>query len=93
MSIMSAIALYGIVWFMTLFLVLPVRMTTQGDVGDVVPGTHASAPSDVQMWRKVKIVTAIATVAFAVIVAIILSEVISYAMMERVTGWLRGLLG
>ena len=93
MSIMSAIALYGIIWFLTMFLVLPVRMTTQGDVGEVVPGTPASAPSDVQMWRKVKIVTAIATAAFAVIVGVILSEVITYAMLENVTGWLRGLAG
>ncbi|MCH8467255.1 MAG: DUF1467 family protein [Roseinatronobacter sp.] len=85
MSIMSAIALYAVIWFMTMFLVLPFRMKTQGEAGEVVPGTHSSAPSDAQMMRKVKIVTVIATVAFVVIAGIILSEVITYDMIERVT--------
>ena len=85
MSIMSAIALYAVIWFMTLFLVLPFRMKTQGDAGEVVPGTHASAPEDAQMLRKAKLVTIIATVAFIVIAGIILSEVITYEMIERVT--------
>jgi predicted secreted protein len=82
---MSAIALYAVIWFMTMFLVLPFRMKTQGEAGEVVPGTHSSAPSDAQMMRKVKIVTVIATVAFVVIAGIILSEVITYDMIERVT--------
>jgi len=85
MSIMSAIALYAVIWFMTMFLVLPFRMKTQGEAGEVVPGTHSSAPSDAQMMRKVKIVTVIATVAFVVIAGVILSEVITYDMIERVT--------
>ena len=86
MSIMSAIALYGVVWFMTMFLVLPFRLQTQGEAGEVVPGTPSSAPSDAQMLRKVKLVTFIATPAFLVIAGIILSGVITYEMMERITG-------
>ena len=86
MSIMSAIALYGVIWFMTMFLVLPFRMTTQGEAGEVVPGTPSSAPSDVQMLRKVKLVTFIATPTFLVIAGIILSEVITFEMLERLTG-------
>jgi predicted secreted protein len=93
MSIMSALALYGIIWFMTMFLVLPIRMKSQADAGEVVPGTHASAPSDAQMWHKVKIVTAIATLAFVVIVAVILSEIITYEMIENLTRWMRGMPG
>lgn len=85
MSVMSAIALYAIIWFMTMFIVLPFRPRTQGEAGEVVPGTPSSAPSDVQMWRKVKLVTAIATVAFVVIAGIILSEIITFEMIERIT--------
>lgn len=85
MSIMSAIALYGVIWFMTMFLVLPFRVRTQGEADDVVPGTHASAPADMQMLRVVKLVTVIATIAFVAIAGIILSEVITYDMIERVT--------
>lgn len=85
MSVMSAIALYAIIWFMTMFIVLPFRARTQGEAGEVVPGTPSSAPSDVQMWRKVKLVTAIATVAFVVIAGIIMSEIITFEMIERLT--------
>ncbi len=85
MSIMSAIALYAVIWFMTLFLILPFRVTTQGEAGEVVPGTPSSAPSDVQMWRKVKLVTFIATPAFLIIAGIIISEVITYDMIESLT--------
>lgn len=85
MSVMSAIALYGIIWFMTLFLVLPFRQKTQGEAGEVVPGTPSSAPSDAQMWRKIKLVTFIATPAFVVIAGVILSEVITFDMLESLT--------
>ncbi len=85
MSIMSAIALYAVIWFLTMFLVLPFRLTTQGEAGDVVPGTPSSAPSDAQMLRKVKLVTILATGAFIVIAGIIISEVITYDMIESVT--------
>lgn len=85
MSIMSAIALYGIIWFMTMFLVLPFRGKSQGEAGEVVPGTPSSAPSDAQMWRKVKLVTLIASVTFIITAGIIISEIISFDMIESLT--------
>lgn len=85
MSIMSAIALYGILWFLTMFIVLPIRLKTQGDVGQVVPGTHASAPSEIQMWSKVKLTTLISTVAFVTVAVVIWSEIITFDMIESVT--------
>ena len=85
MSVMSAIALYAIIWFMTLFLALPFRPRSQADAGEIVPGTPAGAPHDAQMWRQVRRVTIIATIAYVVIAGIILSEVITYEMIERIT--------
>ncbi|AKS46899.1 Predicted secreted protein [Octadecabacter temperatus] len=77
MGITSAIVLFAVVWFMTLFVVLPLRMKTQGEVGDVVPGTHTSAPADAQIGRKARITTYFAIPIWAVLVAIILSGWIS----------------
>ena len=77
MSITSAIVLFAVIWFMVLFIVLPLRMKTQGDVGEIVPGTHASAPDDAQLGRKVKIVTFVAIPLWIVIAGTILSGVIS----------------
>ena len=77
MSITSAIVLFAVIWFMVFFVVLPLRLTTQGEAGDVVPGTHASAPSDPQLRRKVRTTTLWALVLWVVIGGTILSGVIT----------------
>jgi predicted secreted protein len=62
---------------MVLFVVLPLRLVTQGEAGDVVPGTHRSAPAEVQIGRKAKITTLWATVLFVIIAGVIVSGRIS----------------
>ena len=73
MSVTSAIVLFAVIWFMVLFCVLPLRLRTQGDDGEVVPGTHAGAPSDAQIGRRALITTAVATVLWAVAFGVIVS--------------------
>ncbi|MGB0798861.1 MAG: DUF1467 family protein, partial [Planktomarina sp.] len=41
MGITSALVLFAVIWFLTLLIVLPLRLQTQGDLGKVVHGTHA----------------------------------------------------
>lgn len=77
MSITSAIVLYAVTWFMVFFIVLPLRFVSQGDAGDVVPGTPKSAPATEIVGRKAKLTTLIATLVWAVLAGIILSGVIS----------------
>ena len=77
MSIVSALVLYAVVWFMVLFVVLPIRLETQGDRGEIEPGTHAGAPANLNMKRKIKVVTIVAAIVWAVIAGVIWSEVIS----------------
>ena len=43
MEIGASLVLFAIIWFMCLYIVLPLKLTTQGDVNDVTPGTPASA--------------------------------------------------
>ena len=45
MGVVSGIVLFAVVWFMVLFVVLPIRLETQGDVGERVEGTHAGSPA------------------------------------------------
>ena len=73
MSITAAFVLFAVCWFMTFFVVLPLRLTTQGEAGSVVPGTPASAPAGFVVRRKARITTMVATVIWAVLCAIILS--------------------
>jgi predicted secreted protein len=73
MSISAAFVLFAVCWFMTFFVVLPLRLTTQGDAGQVVPGTPAGAPLGFVVRRKARITTMVATVIWLVLSAIILS--------------------
>ena len=73
MGITSAIVLYAVIWFMTLLCVIPVRLETQGDKGEIVPGTHAGSPVNPQMKKRFLITTIIAAVLWAIIAGIIFS--------------------
>lgn len=77
MDITSGIVLFAVIWFMVFFVVLPQRLTTQGEAGDVVPGTHSSAPADPQLGRKARITTIWAVVIWAVVATIILTGAIT----------------
>lgn len=73
MSVLSAIVLFAVVWFMVLFVVLPIRLKTQGDVGERVEGTHAGSPaSSFSMHRKLKVTTLWAVLIWALIASVIL---------------------
>lgn len=76
MAITSAIVLFAVIWFLTLFIVLPLRTRTQAEAGSVVPGTPASAPADAGLKRTAWIVTLITVPLWAILCAIILSGMI-----------------
>ncbi len=87
MSITSAIVLFAVIWFMVFLVVLPLRMITQGEAGEVVPGTHVSAPANPQLKRKVLTATWWAIGLWIVIGGTILSGVISvrdFDVMNRI---------
>jgi predicted secreted protein len=68
MSVMFGIALYFLIWWTLLFAVLPLaRAKTQGEAGEIVPGTPASAPSQLMIGRVVLINSALSAVVFAVV--------------------------
>lgn len=67
MSIAFAIAMYFVIWWITLFAVLPFGVRTQGESGEVVPGTSESAPTGVRIGRLFLINTAVACGVFAIV--------------------------
>lgn len=73
MSIISAIVLFAVIWFMVFFIAIPLRLKTQGDVGEIVPGTHAGAPADHQLKKKAWITTFVAFLLWIVIAGVIVS--------------------
>ena len=77
MAITSAIVLFAVIWFMLLLIILPIRLKTQGEQGEVVPGTHASAPDNPQLKKKAKITTAIAFVIWVIVTYVIMTGMIT----------------
>jgi predicted secreted protein len=65
MSLSLGIALYLMIWFMTLFAVLPLGVKTQGEAGEIVEGTPASAPAAPRLLRVAIINTVVAAFVFA----------------------------
>jgi len=88
MSITGGAVLFVVIWFLTMFVTLPIILRTQGEDGDVVPGTHEGAPSDFRLGRTMLIVTVLAVVIWGLVAAIILSGVIT---VEDLDTW--GVLG
>ena len=73
MGITSALVLFAVIWFLVFLVVIPIRLETQGDVGEVEPGTHAGAPANPNLKQKAWITTGISLVIWIIITAVILS--------------------
>ncbi len=74
MSPTFAIAIYFIIWWMTLFAVLPFNVRTQDEAGEIVPGTPESAPSEPKLFRIILTNTIVASFVFAIVWSIITYE-------------------
>ncbi len=77
MNILSAIILFLVVWFMCLFVILPLRLTSQKEAGDVVRGTPASAPSNPQLKKKFLLVTVVAVIVWTGLVLFLMSGIVT----------------
>lgn len=77
MNPVSAIVLYAVIWFMCLFVILPLRIKSQSETGEIVPGTPPSAPSDPMIRKKAIWTTAMATAIFIPIVVIVVFKIIT----------------
>ena len=77
MGITSALVLFAVIWFMTFLIVIPIRIETQGDRGEVEPGTHAGSPEVHNLKRKAWITTGVSVVLWISLAGIILSGWIS----------------
>jgi predicted secreted protein len=64
-------AVYYIVWWVTLFAVLPFGIRSQHEAGEVVRGTEAGAPETPAILRKFIITTLVSLVVFCVLVLVL----------------------
>ena len=68
MKPLSAIAIYFIIWWLCLFVVLPFGVRNSHESGeDVEPGHDAGAPVRTDLWRKVIANTILSAAVFALV--------------------------
>jgi len=73
MGIASGLVLYLVIWAMTFLVAIPIRLQTQGEAGQIVPGTHNGSPQTHHLKKKALITTCVAAVIWAIAAWIIIS--------------------
>ena len=77
MSVTSAFVLFAVIWFLTFLIVIPFKITTQGDVGVVLKGTQAGAPEVHDLRKKAIITTGVSLILWLLITILIVSEIVT----------------
>ena len=62
MTITSAIVLLSVYWFIILFIILPINVTTQNDERNIIEGTAPSSPVNPNLKRKFSITTVVSVI-------------------------------
>ena len=62
MTITSALVLLSVYWFIILFIVLPINVTTQNDERNIIEGTAPSSPVNPNLKRKFSITTIVSVI-------------------------------
>ncbi|MRX49357.1 DUF1467 family protein [Paracoccus sp. S-4012] len=84
MSLTGALILYAVLWFLALFVLLPIGHKSQEEAGEVMPGTPPGAPHDPRLGRKALWAAVIAAVLWCGAAYLIVGGVFTR---EDVLGW------
>ncbi|MCI5075794.1 DUF1467 family protein [Oricola sp.] len=66
MNWISAVAIYFIIWWVVLFMILPVGVRSQVEENDVTLGTEHGAPVKPALGKKMALTTVVAGIIFGV---------------------------
>jgi predicted secreted protein len=65
MTFTTALAAFFLIWWVSLFAVLPWGVRSQHEGGEMAPGTDPGAPTQFRLGRKLLWTTAVAVVIYA----------------------------
>ena len=86
MSVTTGVAIYFLIWWVTLFAILPWGVRNQEESGEIVPGTDPGAPAVHRVWHKLVWTTVVATIIFAVLYVLYTRDLIPYDFLMRISG-------
>jgi predicted secreted protein len=87
MSITTAIAIYFILWWLTLFVVLPWGVRSQHESGEISPGTEPGAPILPRIAVKLLWTTIVSAVMFALLYVVYTYQLIAFEDIDRFLGF------
>jgi predicted secreted protein len=67
MQIGSYIAIYFVIWWLCLFIVLPFGVRNQVDAGSVVRGTEPGSPTVLRVWQRLLATSVLAGILLALL--------------------------
>ena len=85
MQLTTIIAIYFLIWWVTLFAVLPFGVRSQHEGEDYTQGTDPGAPIIAGIGRKLIWTTLVATVIFGIVALVYRSGLIDFAAL---TSWM-----
>ena len=85
MSTTTVVAIYFLIWWVTLFAVLPFGVRSQHESGAFETGTDPGAPAKHLVWRKLLYTTAIATMIFGVLYFAYTRDLIPFEFLKRIS--------
>ena len=83
MSVTTAIAIYFLIWWVTLFAVLPFGVRRQDEDGAIAPGTDPGAPALPRLGWKLVWTTLVASVVFAALYVVYVFELLPLETLAR----------
>ncbi len=85
LSTTTIIAIYFLIWWLTLFAVLPFGVRSQGESGEMAPGTDPGAPAMHRLWSKLLWTTLIASAIAGVLYFCYARNLIPYEFLSRIS--------
>jgi predicted secreted protein len=86
MTIPTGIAIYFLIWWLTLFAVLPWGVRSQHEGEGMVPGSDPGAPILPRLWWKLLWTTLVSAVIFAILYLVYTSKLVTLEDMMRWMG-------
>lgn len=77
MDLLVIVGSYIVVWALVFFILLPIRLQTQSEAGEVAYGTSGSSPQRHHLKRKAWITTLVAALVWGLVAWIILAEIVT----------------
>jgi predicted secreted protein len=81
MNWFSALVVWLIIWWLVLFVILPIGIRGQAEEGDIVEGSEPGAPHTLDIKRKFKQTTIIASILWVLTCGLIVSGLVSWEML------------